>query len=112
MDRTIAVFIPIAFFICVTLCVYFINRYKFEAITKLGGPIPRTPAVKQSWKKVGIVVIGFALGLVVTGLTFVWNIIQRTDWDGLFVVGIVSFFVGLSLVVADRCDDKDQTIDG
>jgi len=112
MDRTIAVFIPIAFFICVTLCVYFINRFKFEAITKLGGPIPRTPPIKQSWKKIGIVVVGFALGLVFTGLTFVWNIINRSDWDGLFIVGFVSLFVGISLMIADSYDDKDHTIDG
>src|SRR5690606_7623819 len=112
MEKTIAVFIPIAFFICVTLCVYFVNRFRYEAITKLGGAIPRNPPVKQSWKKIGIVVIGFALGLVITGFIFVWGVIEQSEWNGLFIVGIISLSVGISLIIADKVDDKDQTIDG
>ncbi|GEM_PF-166414 len=113
MEKTIAVFIPIAFFICVTLCVYFVSRFRYEAITKLGGPIPRSPAVKQSWKRIGTVVIGFAFGTLITGFLFEWNYVGiNTDWTGFFIVGVISLCVGISLFIADKFDDKDKTIDG
>lgn len=113
MAPTLAVFIPIALFICVTLCVYFISRFRYGAIIKLGGPIPKSPHVRRSWKKIGIVVIGFAFGTLITGLLFEWNYIgMDTDWTGFFIVGIISLCVGISLFVADKFEDKDEKIDG
>lgn len=112
MAKILSVFIPIALFICITLCVYFISRFRYETITKLGGPIPQNPSVKRSWKKIGIVVIGFAVGMLITALAFVWRIIDESQWNGLFIVGIISLFVGVSLVIADKFDDMDKNIDG
>lgn len=112
MEKTLAVFIPIAFFICVTLCVYFVTRFRYEAITKLGGPIPRNPAVKQSWKRFGVVVLGFGLGMLITGILLNKGVIVENDWAGLFIVGVITLFVGASLIVADRLTDKDQSVDG
>ncbi|WDF70067.1 hypothetical protein PQ465_06730 [Sphingobacterium oryzagri] len=112
MERTLAVFIPIALFICVTLCVYFVTRFRYEAITKLGGPIPKSPSTKHSWKRPGIVVVGSGLGLLVTGILLTVGIIQDNDWIGLFIVGTITLFVGVSIIVADKLGDKENEIDG
>lgn len=110
--QTLAVFIPIAFFICTTLCVYFVTRFRYEAITKLGGPIPRAPKAVKSWKRPGIVVVGFGLGLLVTGILLTKGIIEDNDWIGLFIVGCITLFVGVSIIIADRFLEKDNEVDG
>ncbi len=112
MDRILAVFIPIAFFICVTVSIYFINKYKYDAIKTLGGPIPKSKGTKISWMKIGIVVLGFALGLILTGIFKETGIIAENDNQGFFIVGIVTFCVGAALYAADRIKTQDQEIDG
>ena len=112
MEKSLAILIPIVFFICTTLCVYFVTRFRYDAITKLGGPIPKNPAVKKSWKRSGVVVLGFGLGMLTTGILLNNGMIIENDWVGLFIVGIITLFVGASLVIADRLTDKDQSLDG
>ena len=108
------VLIPVSLFACITLCVFFISKYRSETITKLGGPIPKSPRSRNSWKRVGIVIIGLAIGLLVSGLLFANNILlDNNDWAGFIVMGILSLCVGGSLIIADKQSEKDeQKIDG
>lgn len=107
------VLIPISFFACIVLCTYFISKYRSETITKLGGPIPRTPSKPNSWKKIGVVVIGFALGSLLSGLLFALHILNDSDWDGFIIIGLIALTVGVSLIIADKQDKKEEnSIDG
>ncbi len=114
MDKqVVAILIPIAFFACIVLCVYFVTRFRSETITKLGGPIPKTPGPKFPWKKVGIVVIGFAVGTLLSGFLFAFKIMIDTSWTGMIVMGLITLSVGIAMKIADNVEDKDQpNIDG
>lgn len=113
MEKTLAVFIPIALFICITLCIYFVSRFRYEAITKLGGPIPHSPKTKYSVKKTGIIIIGFALGLLTTGFAFNMGWLNNSNSNGFFIVGTISLFVGAAFLIAEQYgnDDKKQDED-
>jgi len=106
--------IPISFFACIVLCVFFISKYRSETITKLGGPIPKSPRNKNAWKRVGIVIIGLAIGLLLSGVLFATNVLlDDNDWTGFIVMGLLSLTVGLSLIIADKQTEQDeQNIDG
>ncbi|WP_433895140.1 hypothetical protein [Sphingobacterium mizutaii] len=111
--EALEVLIPISFFACIVLCTYFISKYRSETITKLGGPIPRTPGKPNSWKKIGIVVIGFAIGALLSGILFATGILKDSDWDGFIIIGLISLTVGISLIIADKQDKKEEnSIDG
>lgn len=110
MERTFAVFIPMVFFICVVLCIYFIVRYRHETMVKLGGVLPPRTPVKFQWKKIGIIIIGFASGVLITAFSFIWGILSSSAWNGFFVVGIISLCIGISFIIADKIDEKK--IDG
>ncbi|WP_313188969.1 hypothetical protein [Sphingobacterium sp.] len=111
--EALEVLIPISFFACIVLCTFFISKYRSETITKLGGPIPRRPGKPNSWKKIGVVVIGFALGSLLSGLLFAFHILNDSDWDGFIIIGLISLTVGVSLIIADKQDKKEEnSIDG
>ena len=78
----------------------------------MGGPIPRNPNVRGQWKKIGIVVIGFALGLLTVGLMFYHGIIHQSKWNGVFIISVVSLFVGVSMILADKLDVNNKSVDG
>ncbi|MFZ4263416.1 hypothetical protein ACFRAE_15355 [Sphingobacterium sp. HJSM2_6] len=117
MEKVLAIFIPIALFICITLCVFFISKYRAETITKLGGPIPKLPRVAFPWQKVGIVTIGFALGIILAGYNMQHQIISNNMTEGFAVIGIITLCVGVSMVIAARfkepnTDEQKNEIDG
>ncbi|GAA4138162.1 hypothetical protein ACP6L2_06495 [Sphingobacterium lactis] len=108
MEKVLAVFIPIAFFICVVLCVFFISKYRSETITKLGGPIPKLPSSPFPWKKLGIVIIGFGVGILISSLIFELQILPNSSWPGFIFTGITLLTVGGSMIIADGIKEKDQ----
>lgn len=114
MERLLAIFIPIALFICITFCVYFITKYRAETISKLGGPIPKQPSGTFPWLRVGIVVIGSAIGIILAGFDLQHQIISNEHTEGFSVIGIITLSVGISLVIASRFkdpNDEDQKND-
>ena len=106
MTKLIGVFIPIAFFICATLSIYFVCRFRYDAITKLGGPIPKTPKTKQSWTKTGIVVIGFSVALLMVWGAYMYGLLEHKDTDSFFIIGLISLVVGIAIIIAQKVEDK------
>ena len=107
------VLIPISFFACIVLCTFFIAKYRSETITKLGGPIPKTPRNPNSWKRIGTVVIGLSIGLLTSGLLFSNQFISDNDDSaGFIVTGIISLTVGAALILADKKSKNEENIDG
>jgi len=112
--QPIEILIPVSFFACIVLCTFFISKYRSETITKLGGPIPKSPRNPNSWKRVGIVIIGLSAGFLLSGILFAMNILNDSlDWSGFIVTGILTLTVGISLIIADKQTEKDENkIDG
>ncbi|OYD44170.1 hypothetical protein CHU00_18315 [Sphingobacterium cellulitidis] len=109
----LGILVPISFFACVVLCTYFISKYRSETITKLGGPVPRLPKNPVSWRKIGIVVIGFAVGTLASGMMYATSMLNNSGWDGLIIIGTITLTVGVSFIIADKKENKeDQGIDG
>ncbi|MDR2282194.1 MAG: hypothetical protein LBE37_03235 [Sphingobacterium sp.] len=106
MTQIIGVFIPIALFICITISIYFVSRFKYDAITKLGGPIPTSPKTKQSWTKTGIVVIGFSIGLLLIWGAYTCGLLEDKDSDSFFIIGLISLVVGIAILIAQKIEDK------
>ncbi|MVZ66737.1 hypothetical protein GQF61_12820 [Sphingobacterium sp. DK4209] len=112
MKELVGILVPVALFACITLSVYFVNRFRYDAIKTLGGPIPRTPKSRFSWKRTGIIALGFSIGLLLVGFLQNLNLIQDNQSEGFFIIGTITFCVGCALFIADRVNTNEEEIDG
>lgn len=112
MKELVGILVPAALCACVTLSIYFVTKFRYDAIKTLGGPIPRSPKSRFSWKRTGIVVLGFSIGLLLVGMLQNLNVIQENDSRGFFIIGTITFCVGASLFIADRVNSNEKEIDG
>ena len=98
--QEMAAILGISLFACVTLCVYFIMRYRSTAINIPGEERGRRPA---DWQKPGILVLGIGIGLLIVGI--LQNYLRAGLPDSL-VVAILIISAGVSMIVANRLDKK------
>ncbi len=95
-----AAIMGVGLFTCITLCVYFIMRYRSTAIN-----IPVEDRKKQpsDWQKPGILVLGIGLGLLIVGL--IQNYVNADLPDSL-AVAILIIAAGVSMIIANKLDKK------
>jgi len=92
--------VAVGLFTCITLCVYFIMRYRSTAINMPGEYKKRQPT---DWQKPGILVLGIGIGLLIVGV--LQNYLRAGLPDSL-VVAILIISAGVSMIVANRLDKK------
>ncbi|WP_343563557.1 hypothetical protein [Sphingobacterium sp.] len=98
--QTMGAIVALGLFTCITLCVYFIMRYRSKAIHIPGEERRRQPA---DWQKPGILVLGIGIGLLIVGI--LQNYLRAGLPDSL-VVAILIISAGLSMILANRLDKK------
>lgn len=98
--ESMAAIMGVGLFTCITLCVYFIMRYRSTAIN-----IPVEDRKKQpsDWQKPGILVLGIGLGLLIVGL--IQNYVNADLPDSL-AVAILIIAAGVSMIIANKLDKK------
>ena len=101
--ESMAAIMGVGLFTCITLCVYFIMRYRSTAIN-----IPVEDRKKQpsDWQKPGILVLGIGLGLLIVGL--IQNYVNADLPDSL-AVAILIIAAGVSMIIANKLDKKYDT---
>ncbi len=100
--QEMAAILGLGLFACVTLCVYFIMRYRSATINIPGEERKRQPA---DWQKPGILVFGIGIGLFIVGI--LQNYLSAGLPDSL-VVAILIISAGVSMIVANRLDKKQD----
>lgn len=98
--ESMAAIMGVGLFTCITLCVYFIMRYRSTAIN-----IPGEDRKKQSsdWQKPGILVLGIGTGLLIVGV--IQNYVNADLPDSL-AVAILIIAAGVSMIIANKLDKK------
>lgn len=98
------VLVCLGFFAMIVLTVYFIMKYKAVMPPRANESL--LPKGKTDIQKPGIVVLGFGVGLLITG---VLNSIYSIENDAINL-GIVVVCTGVSMVIANVLD-KDNSIE-
>lgn len=100
--QTVGAILGIGLFTCITLCVYFIMRYRSESIH-----IPEENRRKESadWQKPGILVFGIGIGLFIVG---VLDNYINTELPDSLAVAILIISAGVAMIVANRLDKKQD----
>jgi len=98
--QTMAAVMAVGLFTCITLCVYFVMRYRSTAINIPGEERRRQPA---DWQKPGILVLGIGIGLFIVGV--IQNYVSADLPDSL-AVAILIIAAGVAMIVANKLDKK------
>ena len=98
--QSVAAVLGVGLFTCITLCVYFIMRYRSATVH-----LPSESRKKESldWQKPGILVLGIGVGLFIVGILD--NYIN-TDLPDSLAVAILIISAGLAMIIANRLDKK------
>ncbi|WP_343538376.1 hypothetical protein AB3466_03810 [Sphingobacterium thalpophilum] len=99
---SVAAVVCIGLFTCITLCVYFIMRYRS---TSVGLPSEKRTKEPSDWQKPGILVAGIGLGLFIVGLL---NNLNTVKLQHSISVGIVVICAGVAMIVAHNLDKKQD----
>lgn len=98
--ESMAAIMGVGLFTCITLCVYFIMRYRSTAINIPGEDRKKQPS---DWQKPGILVLGIGLGLLIVGV--IQNYVNADLPDSL-AVAILIIAAGVSMIIANKLDKK------
>ncbi|WP_333865743.1 hypothetical protein [Sphingobacterium sp.] len=98
--QSVGAILGIGLFTCITLCVYFIMRYRSTAVHLPDESRKREPL---DWQKPGILVLGIGIGLFIVG---VLDNYIKTDLPDSLAVAILIISAGLAMIIANRLDKK------
>ncbi|MGE8291731.1 MAG: hypothetical protein ACN6ON_08630 [Sphingobacterium sp.] len=98
--ETMVTVLGVGLFTCVTLCVFFIMRYRSTAINIPGEERRRQPA---DWQKPGILVLGIGIGLLIVGVLANYSSFGIPD---SLAVAILIISAGIAMIIANRLDKK------
>lgn len=98
--QSVAAVLGVGLFTCITLCVYFIMRYRSATVHLPGESRKKEPL---DWQKPGILVLGIGIGLFIVGILD--NYI-KTDLPDSLAVAILIISAGVAMIIANRLDKK------
>lgn len=101
---TAMVIVCTGLFAAITLSIYFIM--KFRAIRTQNYDVLTTKREPYDWQKPGIVVLGIGVGIVIVGIFKELGYFQSQD---AIPMGIITICTGISMIIANKLDKKQET---